>query len=147
MWLIVYHFSLAISCKGWEKSNPGQGNEQTVSSKDIKRSILAYFRPVMLMNRKLTKDKRWVSDFRHINTRIAKINLSFPLVRDMFSMLGSSLGSILGCVQSRKYCEAIMDDLLLSRQIKKARLEELLKALLENGLKISPKSYQLFKRE
>ena len=54
------------------------------------------------------------------------------------------------CLQSRKYCEAIMDDLLLSTPTKKshiAKLEDLLKALLKNGLKISPKKCQLFRKE
>ena len=44
----------------------------------------------MLISRKLTKDKRVVTDFRHLNVRIAKNNLAYPLVRDIFSVLGSS---------------------------------------------------------
>ena len=47
-------------------------------------------------------------------------------------------------------CEAIMDDSLLFTPSKKAhiaKLEDLLKALLKNGLKISPKKCQLFKTE
>ena len=55
---------------------------------------------------------------------------------------------ILDCLQSRKYCEAIMDDLLLftpSKDSHMNKLEDLLKALLKNGLKISPKKCQLFK--
>ena len=57
---------------------------------------------------------------------------------------------ILECLQSRKYCEAIMDDLLLFTLSKKShitKLEDLLKALLKNGLKISPRKCQLFKTE
>ena len=48
----------------------------------------------------------------------------------------------------KKYCEAIMDDLLLFTPTKgalMARLQDLLKALLKNGLKISPKKCQLFR--
>ena len=44
--------------------------------------------------------------------------------------------------QPKKYCEAIMNDLLLFTQSKEAhyyKLGELLKALCKNGLKISPK--------
>ena len=58
------------------------------------------------------------------------------------------LNAILDCLQSRKYCEAIMDDLLLftpSNETHINKLEDLLKALLKNGLKISPKKCQLFK--
>ena len=43
----------------------------------------------MLKSRKLTKDKRVVTDFRHLNMRIAKNNLAYLLVRDMFSVLGN----------------------------------------------------------
>ena len=52
--------------------------------------------------------------------------------------------------QNRKYCEVIMDDLLLFTPSKKAhidKLEDLLKALRKNGLKISPKKCQFFRTE
>ena len=118
----------------------------------------------------MTKDKRVVTDFIHLNMHIAKNNLAYPFLKDTFSMLGSSkckvmsvldlkdtfhslqlmenskkfcgilpyfgspsylyqrmpiglnisppiwqsyTNAILSCLQSRKYCEAIMDDLLL----------------------------------
>ena len=136
----------------------------------LKEGFSAYSSPLMLISRKLTKDKRVVTDFRHLNVRIAKNNLAYPLVRDMLSMLGISrcivlsvldlkgafhslrlsenserycdilpyfgstsylyqrmpmglnispsiwqsyINAILDCLQNRKYCEAIMDDLLL----------------------------------
>ena len=44
----------------------------------------------MLISRKMTKDKRVVTDFRHFNMHIAKNNLAYPLLKDIFSMLGSS---------------------------------------------------------
>ena len=56
------------------------------------------------------------------------------------------INTILDCLQSKKYCEAIMDDLLLftpSKSSHMAKLSDLLKALLKNGLKISPKKCQL----
>ena len=159
----------------------------------------------MLISRTLTKDKRVVTDFRHLNVRIAKNNSAYPLVRDTFSVLGNSkceglsvldlkdafhslrlsenskrycgilpyfgspsylyqrmpiglnispsiwqsyINVILDCLHSKKYCEAIMDDLLLftpSKETHMNKLEDLLKALLKNGLKISPKKCQLFK--
>ena len=161
----------------------------------------------MLISRKMTKDKRVVTDFRHLNMWIAKNNLAYPLLKDTFSMLGSSkcevmsvldlkdafhslqltenskkfcgilpyfgspsylyqrmpmglnisppiwqsyINVILNCLQSRKYCEAIMDDLLLFTPTKAShfeKLEDLLKALHKNGLKISPKKCQLFKTD
>ena len=66
------------------------------------------------------------------------------------SIWQSYINAILECLQSRKHCEAIMDDLLLftpSKRAHIAKLEDLLKALLKNSLKISPKKCQLFKTE
>ena len=171
----------------------------------LKDGFSAYSCPVMLISRKFTQDKRVVMDFRHLNVRITKHNLAYPLLKDTFSILGSSkcevlsvlvlkdafhstrlsesskkycrilpyfgsrsylyqgmpmglnispsiwqsyINAILDCLQSRKYCEAIMDDLLLfspSKSSRIAKLEDLLKALLKNGLQISPKKCQLFK--
>ena len=54
------------------------------------RRFSAYSSPVMLNSRKLTKDKRVVTDFIHLNVRIAKNNLAYPLLKDTFSVLGSS---------------------------------------------------------
>ena len=56
----------------------------------ILKGFSAYSSPVMLISRKLTKDKRVVTDFRHLNVRIAKSNLAYPLVRDTFSVLRNS---------------------------------------------------------
>ena len=64
------------------------------------------------------------------------------------SIWQSYINAILNCLQSRKYCEVIMDDLLLftpSKETHMNKLEDLLKALLKNGLQISPKKCQLFK--
>ena len=140
----------------------------------LKERFSAYSCPVMLISRKLTKDKRVVTDFRHLNVMIAKNNLAYPLVRDTFSVLGNSkcevlsvldlkdafhslrlsenskryhgilpyfgspsylyqrmpmglnispsiwqsyINAILDCLQSRKYCEAITDDLLFVHSI------------------------------
>ena len=153
----------------------------------LKEGFSAYSSPVMLINRKLTKDKRVVTDFRHLNVRIAKNNLAYPLLRDTFSVLGNSkckvlsvldlndachslrlsenskrycgilpyfgsplylyqrmpmglnispsiwqsyINAILDYLQSKKYCEAIMDDLLLftpSKETHIIKLEDLLK--------------------
>ena len=63
------------------------------------------------------------------------------------SILQSYINKNLVCLQSRKYCEAIMDDLLLFTPSKKShmdKLEDLVNVLLKNGLKISPKKCQLF---
>ena len=171
----------------------------------LKEGFAPYSSPVMLISRKLTKDKRVVTDFRHLNVRVAKNNLAYPLLKDTSSVLGSYkcevlsvldlkdafhslrlsensrkhcsilpyfgngsylyqrmpmglnispsiwqsyINAILYCLQSKKYCEAIMDDLLLFTPLKTfhiAKLEDLLKALLKNALKISLKKCQLFR--
>ena len=64
------------------------------------------------------------------------------------SIWQSYINAILDCLQNRKYCEVIMDNLLLfipSKRSHSDKIEDLLKALLKNGLKISPKKCQLFR--
>ena len=56
----------------------------------LKESFSAYSSPVMLISRKMTQDKRVVTDFRHLNMRIAKNNLAYHLLKDMLMLLGSS---------------------------------------------------------
>ena len=53
------------------------------------------------------------------------------------SIWQSYINAILNCLQNKKYCEAIMDDLKLFTPSKEAhmnKLEDLLKAFLKNGL-------------
>ena len=61
------------------------------------------------------------------------------------SIWQSYINMILDCLQSRKYCKVIMDALSLFTPVKKSHIvksEDLLKGLLKNGLKISPKKCQ-----
>ena len=157
----------------------------------LKEGFSAYSSPVMLISRKVTQDKRVVTDFRHLNIHIAKNNLSYPLLKDTFTLLGSSrcevlsvldlkdafhslrltenckrycrilpyfgstlylyqrmpmglnispaiwqsyLNVILDCLQSRKYCEPIMDDLLPFTPTKTtlfAKLEDLFESTMQ----------------
>ena len=45
----------------------------------LKEGFSAYSSPVMLISRKLTGDKRVVTDFRHLNVRIAKKQFSLSI--------------------------------------------------------------------
>ena len=45
----------------------------------LKEGFLAYSSPVMLISRKLTKDKRVVTDFRHLNVRNSKEQFSLSI--------------------------------------------------------------------
>ena len=64
------------------------------------------------------------------------------------SIWQSYINAILDCLQNKRYCEAIMDDLILftpSKESHMNKLEDILSALLKNGWNISPKKCQLFK--
>ena len=50
----------------------------------LKEGFSAYSSPVMLIGRKLTQDERVETDFRHLNVRIVKNNLAYPLLKDTF---------------------------------------------------------------
>ena len=83
----------------------------------LKEGFSACSSPVMLVSRKLTKDKRVMTDFRHLNMRIAKSNLAYPLLKDTFTLLGNSKCEVLSVLdlkdafhslrlteKSKKYC-------------------------------------------
>ena len=83
----------------------------------LKEDFSAYSSPVMLISRKLMQDKGVVTDFRHLNMRIAKNNLAYPLLKDTFTMLGSSKSEVMSVLDlkdafhslrltggSKKYC-------------------------------------------
>ena len=73
----------------------------------LKEGFSAYLSPVMLISRKLTKDKRVVTDFRHLSMRIAKNNLAYPLVRDTFSVLGNSKCKVLSVLDLKDACHSL----------------------------------------
>ena len=86
----------------------------------LKEGFSAYSSHVMLISRKLTKDERVVTDFRHLNVRLPKNNLAYPLVRDTFSVLGNSKCEVLSVLDlndafhllrlsenSKRYCSIL----------------------------------------
>ena len=170
----------------------------------LSRNSTSHTSPVMLITRKLTKDKRPVVDFRLLNTHILRCNMSIPLMTDVLNILGNSKCECLTCCdlkdayhsiplteQSKEFCGilpyfgspiysykvllmgiactpqiwmdyitlilndldqkskfiAIMDDLLIhsSKQEQWGLVESVLKAMIKNGLKLSPKKCQFFK--
>ena len=83
----------------------------------LKEGFSAYSSLVVLISRKLMQDKRVVTDFRHLNMRIAKNNLVYPLLKGTFTMLGSSKCEVMSVLDlkdafhslrltdsSKKYC-------------------------------------------
>ena len=69
----------------------------------------------MLIIRKLTKDKRVVTDFRHLNVRIARNSLAYPLLKDTFSVLGNSKCEVLSVLDLKD----AFHSLKLSENLKK----------------------------
>ena len=61
----------------------------------LKEGFSAHSSPVMLITQKVTQHKRVVTDFRHLNMRIAKNNLAYPLLKDTFMLLGGSKCEVL----------------------------------------------------
>ena len=61
----------------------------------IERRILSVLQPCNVNKQKIDQNKRVVTDFRHLNVRIAKNDLAYPLVRDTCSVLGSSKCKVL----------------------------------------------------
>ena len=56
----------------------------------LKEGFFSLFQPSYARSAEnITKDKRVVTDFRHLNVQIAKNNLAYQLLKDMFSVLGS----------------------------------------------------------
>ena len=156
----------------------------------LQEGFSAYSSPVMLISRKVTKDERVVTDFRHLNIRIAKNNLAFPLLKDTFSVLGSStcavlsvldlkdafhylrllenserycgilpyfgstsylyqrmpmglyINMILDSLQSKKYCEAIMDD--TNKEIAYNEIRRLIKGIPQEWIKDITKRVSAF---
>ena len=188
-----------------EKDKPfmDEQMERLVSLGILSKNSTSHTSPVMLITRKMTKDKRPVVDFRLLNTRILR-NTSIPLMSDVLSILGNSECEVVSCVdikdayhslrlteKSKEYCGilpyfgspiyryevlpmgiacapqiwmdyitlilseledkkkyiAIMDDLLIhsTKMAHWKLLEQLLKSMCKNGLRLSPKKCQLFK--
>ena len=180
--------------------------QRLVSLGILTRNTTSHTSPVMLITRKITKDKRPVVDFRLLNTRIKRHNTATPLMRDICQMLGKAQSKILSCVdlkdafhslrltdKAKDFCGilpyfgshhyryevmpmglsispckwiqyigfvmekmpfpenyiAIMDDLLVHSKQKDHmdRIRDMLKALIEHGLKLSPKKCQFFRDE
>ena len=189
-----------------EKDKPfmDEQMERLVSLGILSKNSTSHTSPVMLITRKMTKDKRPVVDFRLLNTRILRRNTSIPLISDVLSILGNCECEVVSCVdikgayyslrlteKSKEYCGilpyfgspiyryevlpmgiacapqiwmdyitlilseledkkkyiAIMDDLLIhsTKMAHWKLLEQLLKSMCKNGLRLSPKKCQLFK--
>ena len=78
----------------------------------LKEGFSAYSSPVMLTSRKVTKDKRVVTDFRHLNVTVAKNNLAYLLLKGTFLVLGSSQCKVLSVLDLKDgfHCLRLSDN-------------------------------------
>ena len=172
----------------------------------LRKGLSSYSSPIMLIPRKMSGIPCIITDFRHLNSRLVRLNCSFPLVRDAIQILGASECELISVIdlrdvyhtlrlstESQKYCGitpyygsdtylyqrlgmglsvspaiwqtfinkvldeiphrkhflAIMDDCMIHSKRKDhlTHLIALPKALIRNGLKISPKKCQLFRQK
>ena len=68
----------------------------------LKGEFSLYLGPVMLISQKITQEKRVVTDFRHLNVRMAKNSLAYSLVMGTFSILGNSKCEVLSVLDLKK---------------------------------------------
>ena len=172
----------------------------------LRQGLSSYSSPIMLIPRKNSTLPRMVTDFRHLNTRLVRLNVAFPLVRDIIQKLGDSkievvsvidlrdayhtlrldepskqycgiipyygadsflyqrlgmglavspaiwqtfINFILDNVEDRDHHVAIMDDCMTHsvREDHTKHLKDLFKALIKQGLKISPRKCQFFRNQ
>ena len=73
----------------------------------LKEGFFPYSSLVMLIIQKMTQDKRIVTDFRHLNIRIVKKKLAYPLVRDTFLVLGNSKCEVFFSIRFKRYISFI----------------------------------------
>ena len=78
-----------------------------------KEEFSSYSSLVMLISRKVTQEKRVVTDFRHLNVRIVKNNLAYPLVRDTFSVQGNPKCEVLSVLdlKNARHSLRLLEDL------------------------------------
>ena len=81
--------------------------EILVSLGILTKNSTSHTSPVILITRKLTKDKRPVVDFRLLNTRILKWNTSIPLMSDVLSIRGNSECEVLSCLDLKNAYHSI----------------------------------------
>ena len=75
--------------------------ERLVSLGILSKKSMSHTSPVMLITRKLTKDKRPVVDFQLLNTRILHRNTSIHLMKDVLNILGNSKCEVMSCVDTK----------------------------------------------
>ena len=82
--------------------------ERLVSLGILSKNSTSHTSPVTLITRKLTNDKRPVVDFRLLNMRILRRNMSIPLMKDVLSILGNSKCEVMSCADIKDVYHSIL---------------------------------------
>ena len=83
----------------------------------LRKGLASYSSPIMLITRKMSDIPCIITDFRHLNSRLARLNCSFPLLRDAIQIQGASECELISVIdlrdayhtlrlsaESQKYC-------------------------------------------
>jgi hypothetical protein len=100
-----------------DKPSMDKQMRRLVSLGILTKNSTSHTSPVMLISRKLTKDKRAITDLRLLNSRIRRKNITTVLIRDLFNILGNSKCEMMSVVdikdafhslklgkESKEYC-------------------------------------------
>ena len=67
----------------------------------LKKELSGYSSPAMAIPRKNSDIPRVVADFRHLNTKLPKLNMSFPLVKECIQRIGASQCEVMSVIDLR----------------------------------------------
>ena len=67
----------------------------------LKKELSGYSSPAMAIPRKNSDIPRVVADFRHLNTKLPQLNMSFPLVKECIQRIGASQCEVMSVIDLR----------------------------------------------
>ena len=73
----------------------------------LRSGLSNYSLPIMLIPRKMSGIPCIITDFRHLNSRLVRLNCSFPLVRDVIQILGASECELISVIDLRDACHTL----------------------------------------
>ena len=83
----------------------------------LRKGLSSHPSPIMLIPRNISVIQYIITNFRHLNLRLVRLNCSFPLIRDDIQILGASECELISVIdlrdayhtlrlsaESQKYC-------------------------------------------
>ena len=101
LWTRLHFFIRPFHAKEEDKAILDKEMKRLCYLEILKEGFSAYSSPIMLISRKMTQNKRVVTDLRHLNMCIAKNNLAHLLLKDTFALLGGSRCEILSVLDMK----------------------------------------------